>query len=320
MSRHLVDPQLVAMLDLFQPLDTDPAKIVATRALFASMAPPVESYARPSVTIEQRSVPGPAGAPDVPVLLYWPAERQGPLPVFIQIHGGGYIFGSAAGSGAGNVRTADELGCLVVSVDYRLAPETLAPGAVEDCHAVLAWLNREAAALGIDPTRIAVGGESAGGGLAAGLALLARDRGEFALCFQMLIYPMLDDRTAMSAPDMAPKNPHVGDFVWTRAYNEFAWRCYLGSEPGTPGVSPYAAPGRGEDLSGLPPAYIAVGGLDLFLEEDMDYAARLMAVGVPVELQVYPGAYHAFEMVIDADVARRAEADRRRALAAAFRR
>lgn len=316
MSRHLVDPQLVAALEMFAPLDMEISRIGETRALFASMHPPVESYARPTVSIERTAAPGPEGAPDVPVTLYRPVQADGPLPVLLHVHGGGYLFGAAAGSGPDSVRTANELQCVVASVDYRLAPETRAPGAVEDCYAVLAWLNRNADTLGIDRTRIAVGGESAGGGVAAALALLARDRGEYALCFQLLIYPMLDDRTCVRED----VNPHVGQFVWKPDYNLLGWSCYLGVKPGSAGVSPYAAPARATDLSGLPPAYICVGSLDLFLEEDMDYAARLMAAGVTVEMQIYPGAYHAFEMVFDSDVAQRAEADRRRALGAAFSR
>jgi triacylglycerol lipase len=314
LTRHLVDPQLVAALDFFQPLDTDPASIPATREMFRAMVPPLASYKRRSVAIEARAVPGPAGAAEVPVLIYRPRRAKGALPVFLHIHGGGYVFGSAAASGPDCVATAHAIGCMVVSVDYRLAPETPAPGAVEDCYAVLAWLNREAVALGIDPARIAVGGESAGGGLAAALCLLARDRGEYRICFQRLVYPMLDDRTCTR-----PRaNPHVGDFVWRPAYNVFGWRAYLGAEPGGDGVSPYAAPARAPDLSGLPPAYLCVGALDLFLEEDMDYAGRLLAAGVPTELHVIPGAYHAFELSFESDVAIRSQADRLRALKDAF--
>ncbi len=168
MSRHLVDPQLVDMIDLFAPLDMDLSRINETRAMFSAMNPPLESYLVPTVSAERVLVPGAEGAPDVPVLLYRPVQAEGPLPVLLHIHGGGYVFGTAAGAGPSNVRTAGELKCVVVSVDYRLAPETRGPGAAEDCYAVLAWLHRNAAELHIDPTRIAVGGESAGGGTRGG--------------------------------------------------------------------------------------------------------------------------------------------------------
>jgi len=314
MSRHLVDPELAAMLDVFPGIALSAETIPAMRAQMREMAPPPESYARKTVKMEQRVVPGPQGAPDVPVSLYRPTGVKGKLPVLIHLHGGGYVMGQAESSGAGNVRTADEVGCLVVSVDYRLAPEWQAPAAAEDVHAVLAWLNAEAESLGIDTDRIAIGGDSAGCGLAAASALLARDRGLYKLCFQLLVYPMLDDRTAADGAS----NPHVGDFIWQHDHNVFAWSAYLGTAPGGADVSPYAAPARAKDLAGLPPAYISVGALDLFREEDMAYAARLAHAGVPTELHVYPGAYHAFEFNFEADVAKRAEADKRRALARAF--
>ncbi|MBT2186446.1 alpha/beta hydrolase [Sphingobium nicotianae] len=314
MSRHLVDPELTAMLDVFPGITLSTETIVAMRAQMGTMAMPRDTYARPHVTIEDRTVPGPDGAPDVPVTLYRPTDATGKVPVLLYLHGGGYVMGTAESSGAGAVRTADEVKCLVVSVDYRLAPETKAPGAAEDAHAVLAWLNKEAAALGIDTDRIAIGGDSAGGGLAAATALLARDKGLYKLCFQLLVYPMLDDRTAANGA----QNPHVGDFIWQHDHNVFAWTAYLGAAPGGDDVSPYAAAARAKDLAGLPPAYISVGALDLFLEEDMAYAARLAAAGVPTELHVYPGAYHAFEFNAESDVSIRAEADKRRALKRAF--
>jgi acetyl esterase/lipase len=192
---------------------------------------------------------------------------------------------------ARNRLLARELGCVVVSVDYRLAPETTFPGAVEDCYAALRWLHAEARTLGVDVGRIAIGGESAGGGLAASLALLARDRGEVPLAFQLLIYPMLDDRTGVTVEP----SPTVGEFGWSRESNRFGWASLLGRDPGGADVSPYAAAARAEDLAGLPPAYIAVGTLDLFLEENLEYARRLMRAGIPTELHVYPGAYHGFQ-------------------------
>jgi acetyl esterase/lipase len=199
-------------------------------------------------------------------------------------------------------------------VEYRLAPETVAPGALEDCYAALRWLHTAADEISVDRTRIAIGGESAGGGLAAALALLARDRGELPICFQLLIYPMLDDRTVTAEA----RNPFTGQFVWTPSANRFGWTALLGHEPGVADVSPYAAAARASDLSGLPPAYICVGALDLFVDEDIAYAKRLLRAGVPTELHIFPGAYHAFEMAVDAAVTVAAQRERRTALARAF--
>jgi triacylglycerol lipase len=264
--------------------------------------------------LANHSAPGPAGAPEVPVIVLRPAGADGVLPCILHIHGGGYVLGSAAAGEAALRPLAADLGCCVVTVDYRLAPETPHPGPVEDCYAALAWVFAHAEALKIDPARIGVMGESAGGGLAAGLALLARDRGDYALAFQHLIYPMIDDRT-VTHPD---PHPHVGEFVWTPQRNRFGWTSLLGAEPGSDGVSPYAAAARAEDLSALPPTFIATGALDLFLEEDLEYARRLTRAAVPVELHVYPGAYHGFQWERRADVARQAERDSRAALARAL--
>jgi acetyl esterase/lipase len=202
-----------------------------------------------------------------------------------------------------------ELGCVIVSVDYRLAPETAFPGAVEDCYAALKWFHQQAETLGVDRTRIGVSGMSAGGGLAAALAVYVRDKGESLLAFQNLIYPMIDDRTCLRKP-----NPHVGQHVWTQRDNRFGWKCLLGVEPGSAGISSHAAAARAEDLSRLPPTYLAVGALDLFLQENLDYVNRLAHAGVPVEAHVYPGAYHGFNIARQATVARTAERDSRAAL------
>jgi triacylglycerol lipase len=210
-----------------------------------------------------------------------------------------------------------ELGCVAVSVDYRLAPETPFRGGIEDCYAALGWVCKNSAELGVDPRRVGVMGESAGGGLAAALALLARDRGEFPVAFQHLIYPMLDDRTCVR-PD---PNPYTGEFLWTAVNNRFGWSSLLGAVvPGSDNVSAYAAAARAKDLTRLPPAFISTGALDLFLEEDLDYAQRLIRSGVPVELHVYPGAFHAFDLDPTAEIAVAARRDRinslKRALAA----
>jgi acetyl esterase/lipase len=216
-------------------------------------------------------------------------DDRGPRPALLWIHGGGYVMGTAAQDDALCRRFARELGIVVAAVDYRRAPEHPFPVPLHDCHDALVWL---AARSDIDATCVAVGGASAGGGLAAGLALLARERGEVDLAFQLLVYPMLDDRTALRT-DVDER--HVR--VWNAASNRFGWRSYLGTEPGEAGVDPLAAAARHADLRGLPPAWIGVGSLDLFLDEDRAYATRLHEAGVPCDLEVVPGAFHGFDAV-----------------------
>jgi len=248
------------------------------------------------------------------VLIYRPRTAADPLPALLDIHGGGYVAGIAIADEPGNIRTAHELGCVVVAPDYRLSPEVRAPAAVEDCYAALAWMHQNADELGIDRSRVAIGGASAGGGLAAALCLLARDRGDYPVCFQMLIYPMLDDRTS-SARDAGE---FVGEVGWKPDQNRFGWEALLGHPPGGEGVSPYAAPARASSLAGLPPTYISCGALDLFVEEDMEYARRLMRAGVATELHIYPGAFHGYEFAAQASVSIASERERRVALARAF--
>jgi len=295
-TRPLVAPELLPGLEVLPSFDFTEEILQAIRAggpIVMPMAPPPLSPEQQAVVCEQQFVPGPAGAPDVRVLVYTPPARNaGRLPAFLHIHGGGYILGTPEINDGMNRSLAAELGCIIVSVDYRLAPETRFPGAIEDCYAALAWLHKRADQLGADTTRIALGGESAGGGHAAALALLVRKRREFRICLQLLDSPMLDDRTC-SASD---PHPYCGEFVWTRNSNRFGWRALLGVEPGGPDVPVEAVPARAEDLSGLPPTFIAVGALDLFLEESIEYARRLIRAGVPTELHVTPGAYHGFSV------------------------
>ncbi|NHO55270.1 alpha/beta hydrolase fold domain-containing protein, partial [Acetobacter estunensis] len=182
----------------------------------------------------------------------------------------------------------------VFSVDYRLAPEVKYPGAIEDCYAVLKWVHENAQKLGIRRDKVVVAGESAGGGLSAALSLMARDRKQYKLAFQLLIYPMLDDRTATKTDP----GPNFGEFVWTRSANDYAWHAYLGDAAGGASTPAYAAAARATDLTGLPPTFIGVGSMDLFLREDLDYAARLMGAAVPTEVMVVPGAYHVFDMYV----------------------
>ena len=259
-------------------------------AEFRANRPAVTVPIDPASTIRIRdvTVPGPKGDPDVVVRVYSPPEGVAHRPCCYWIHGGGYIFGTIDMSDARCVQTAETLDCVVVSVDYRLAPEFPFPAPLEDCYAGLAWTAAHADGLGIDPQRIVIVGQSAGGGLAAALALLVRDRAEVPLCYQLLIYPMIDDRNTTPSSQLVTK-------VWTREANLLGWRCYLGHEPGTADVSPYAAAARAEDLRGLAPAFIGVGTLDVFRDENIEYARRLLAAGVPTELHVYPGAPHGFE-------------------------
>ncbi len=312
-SRYLVDPELFGFLDGFPALSLSMDDLAAVRERARQPAPFFSEPEAP-VRTSSRSAPGPDGAPDVPMLIHRPEAAEAPLPCIVHMHGGGYVIGSPHADAPQHRALAATLGCCIVSVDYRLAPETPFPGGIGDCYAALTWVFANAEALGIDPSRVGVMGESAGGGLAAALALLTRDRGEFALAFQHLIYPMIDDRTCVTADP----HPYAGEFIWTPHNNRFGWSALLGGAPGAAGVSPYAAAARAEDLSGLPPAFISTGALDLFLEEDLDYARRLMRAGVPMELHVYPGGFHAFDYDPSAAVAAQARRDSRAALARAM--
>ena len=304
---HLVDPELRPLLDAWPTIALSDAALTAMRGAERTMPlPPVpDGLARH----ELHRANGPEGRP-VDLHVWRPLQPAAiPTSCIYHIHGGGYVSGSASVMGFLLAPMAAATGCPVVSVEYRLAPETPHPGPVEDCYAGLAWVVANAATLGINPARIGVAGESAGGGLAAALALLARDRAEHPLAFQQLIYPMLDDRTCVRAP-----NPCTGEFVWTPHNNRFGWSALLGTGPGGPAIPPYAAAARASDLAGLPPTYIATGALDLFVDEDLDYAQRLIAAGVPTELHVYPGAFHGFELMRGAAVAKQATANRIAAL------
>lgn len=307
----MIDPELAearaGIAGLLSLLNFD--DLAASRAALAGAFPVMP----PSKNVEaqDRMVPGPAGAPDVKVRIYRPKgiPTSTRLPGLYFIHGGGMIMGNLDGDNARLSEYVEQVGCVAISVDYRLAPENPHPAPVEDCYAGLVWTTEHAGELGIDATRLAVGGGSAGGGLAAGTALLARDRGGPALCYQMLIYPMLDDRNT------TPSSYEITDVgIWDRATNLNGWQALLGDQAGTEGVSPYAAPARATDLARLPAAYLDVGTADLFRDEDIDYAQRLMQAGVPVELHVYPGAYHAFEFALTARLTQTAHSLRMAAL------
>jgi acetyl esterase/lipase len=242
------------------------------------------------------------------VLVRWYSREGMTGPAAVFLHGGGMISGSVGLHDRSIAAYVADSGVPILAADYRSAPEHPHPTPVEDAYAGLAWLAAHADDLNVDPARIALMGESAGGGLAAGAALLARDRG-LAVAKQILIYPMLDDRTTVPDPALAPPA------VWSYDDNYTGWHALLGDAIGTAGVSEYAAPARGRDLADLPPAYVEVGELDIFRDEAIDYARRLLDAGTSVELHVHPGCPHGFEHIsAEADVVRRSRADRLRAL------
>ncbi|WNG33871.1 alpha/beta hydrolase [Archangium violaceum] len=271
--------------------------ITATRPLLAVMRFLMRFQSTPrapeDVAVEDVQVPGSAGAPLVRVRTYRPRRTvQGPTPALLWIHGGGYIMGRPEQDDVLCVEFARELGIFVASVDYRLAPEHPFPAPLEDCYAALRWLFAQAGALSVLPERIAIGGASAGGGLTAALAQLAHDRKEVRPTFQLLVYPMLDDRTT-TRTDIDGTSHRA----WNQGSNVFGWRAYLGREPGGAEVPAHAVPSRREDLSGLPPAWLGVGTCDLFHDEDLAYARRLEAAGVPCDVAVVPGAFHGFDVI-----------------------
>lgn len=246
------------------------------------------------------------------VRVYRPRHSRQPVPAMLWFHGGGFIFGAPEFDQENNINIVRELGILIAAVDYRLAPAHPFPAPMEDAYAALIWLHTNAAALGVVVESYAVAGSSAGGGLAAGLALMARDRAEVPVAFQLLLYPMLDDRTVLRT-DVDTSNLRM----WDTASNRYGWTSYLGRQPGGGGVSAYAAPARCEDLSGVAPAWIGTGGFDLFHDENLAYAQRLVAAGTPCEVHVVAGAYHGFDAI-----SRKAQVSRqfRRSYVAALRR
>ncbi|WP_214103113.1 alpha/beta hydrolase [Acrocarpospora catenulata] len=239
-----------------------------------------------AVAVSERSVPGPAGAPDVLVRIYRPHGLTAPAPATLWLHGGGFVLGNLDHVHQGAAQAAAYASVIVVAVGYRLAPEHPYPAGLEDAYAALRWLAADAASLGVDSARLGVAGASSGAALATGVALLARDRGGPPLRFQHLSTPALDDRLNTRSMIELADVP-----IWNRRLAEESWRLYLGGDHTAPA---YAAPARVEDLSGLPPAYISTAGLDPLRDEGILYALRLSQAGVPVESHNFPGLYHAF--------------------------
>jgi acetyl esterase/lipase len=243
--------------------------------------------------VSERQVPGAPKQPLVPVFVVNVDVAKPPRGAILFLHGGGYTGGDARDSLRSLATLAGRLDCVVVSVQYRVAPQTRFPGALEDNYAALKWLYRNAASLGVDPARLVVMGESAGGGHAAMLTIAARDRGEIPIAAQVLIYPMLDDRTG----SRWPVPPMSGNLVWRPADNRKGWAALLGQPAGRSHVPAGSVPSRVRDLSRLPPTFIGVGSIDLFAQEDIDFAHRLIDAGVSTELLVVPGAFHAFQQM-----------------------
>ena len=306
------DPELMPVVALLPSLDISDIQaareaMLVTRRQLPPFVPPE------SVLISRRSVPGPPGDPDVELCIITPRELAAPAAALYWIHGGGFVLGDVDGDMMTPTHIADTLGAVVVSVEYRLAPEHPFPAPVEDCYAGLTWMAEHAAELGIDRTRLAIGGLSAGGGLAAAVALMARDRGRPALCFQLLDIPEVDDR--LCTPSV---KAYVAPPLWNHPIAILSWQAYLGPDHDGE-TSPYAAPARAPDLSGLPPAYVVTCEFDPLRDEGIEYAQRLMQAGVPTELHHYPGTFHgASGAGVGTAIASRMVADRTAALARAF--
>jgi acetyl esterase/lipase len=305
----LVDAEFLPVLKQFPAVDLTLEMAIKFRQM-AGM-PPLPAPAPQAV---ERHIPGPAGAPEVRLWIVDPAPSEKGKPVLLHMHGGGFMMTDPTLMPQLQ-GIATDCHCVVVSVDYRLAPETRYSGSLEDNYAALKWVHAHADELGIDRSRIAVGGESAGGYHAASLAIHARDRNEVPVVFQLLIYPALDDRTGSTRA--VP--PAIGHFMWNASANRLAWGSLLGVPAGSSKVPAAAVPARVASVAGLPPAWIGVGALDLFVEEDMEYARRLVHAGVGTELLVVRGAFHGFDVVVpDAEASKQFSASWKSALRKAF--
>jgi acetyl esterase/lipase len=295
------DPELAAAAAEFPPLVID--DIAAARAGLDAMVAAANADADVSrLTLEDLHIAGPDGAPPVKIRVYRPQHSPAPTAALLYIHGGGFMVGSIASEHANAAQLADQLGIVAVSVDYRLAPESPFPAGLEDCYAALCWLHANAQRLGVDADRIGVLGQSAGGGLAAGLALLARDRKGPALCFQFLGIPELDDRLHTASMRAFTDTP-----LWNRPNAVLSWQAYLGGkyQPGGDDVPVYAAPARATELRGLPPAYISAMEFDPLRDEAIVYGLKLLEAGVAVELHAFPGTFHGSSLIAQAAVSQR---------------
>lgn len=308
-SLKLVDPELRPILDVFTGFDVTAQTLPMLREM--PCAPALEA---PS--FKQISVKSPSGN-DIRTLLITPdgeAPKQG-WPALLYMHGGGFVFGSPETILPTLQKVSKDVGCVIVVPAYRLAPEHPFPAALVDNYCTLKWMHESAQDLNIDTARIAIGGDSAGGGHAAVLSAAINERAEFLPVFQLLIYPMLDDRTGSTR--LAPAG--LGEFIWTPDNNVFGWSSYLGCEAGRDDVPVGAVPARNSDVSGMAPTLIASGDLDLFWQENFDYAERLKNAGVEVEFGTFKGAFHGFNVMLpDTAISRRFHALCVKALKKAF--
>ncbi len=291
-----VDPALWPLVEAFPPIDLSAATLPGFRAAMVELSVVPDPSTYPDVRIEELKISGGGmAAPTIRCLFYKPTRRAS-AGALLHIHGGGFVMGSPEMDVARNIELVRATGCAILSVGYRLAPEHPHPAGLEDCHAALVWLAAHAQALAIPAGRIGVIGESAGGGLAASLALLARDRHSVGLVCQVLIYPMLVP-PAQSIDATAP-DARTGRYIWTRASNNYCWSaCLAGAAADSAMIA-----GLASNLATLPPTFLAVGELDLFVHDDLAYVRRLLAAGCSVEAHLYPGAIHGFDRAMDAPV------------------
>lgn len=309
-----LDQDLAKVRERFPSLGFDLRDLAGSRTILKKLAERARIRDTSSIAVEEFAITHPEDSTTLNLKSFRPLTGSTEKPALLWIHGGGYVMGSAGDTDQTLAHIALETDCTVFSVDYRLAPEHAYPAALDDCFDCLLWLQKHANQLKIDPERIAIGGASAGAGLTAALALRARDEGTQQVLFQLLIYPMLDHRHRTPS-SRAIQDPNL----WNEQTNRLAWALYLGALTDHDEIPLYASASLAADLTNLPPAFVCVGDLDIFLDEDIDYAQRLLQAGVPTELHVYPGAIHGFDMLApDAAISQRLRKDVNNALQKAF--
>lgn len=319
-SYDLVDPELRSFIDQVPEVPLNKDSLAEAREGLNQMLAQMfnQDTGDTDVTQTEVFIDGPDDNQKLRLLVFQPKSAPKAHPIYLDIHGGGRILGIADMDNQANQQLASEFGVTVVSVDYRLAPETKHPGPLEDCYTALKWVKDHASDYDASPDKIAIGGASAGGGLAASLAILARDRKEVDVKFQDLQVPMLNDQTSAD-PNLSP---YLGEFVWNAQQDYFGWESYLnGKQPGSKEVTPYESASRLTDFKGLPPAFINIGAIELFADDCIDYAKNLLDAGVPTELHVYPGVYHGgYLLAPDTAISQQMIQDRHDALKRAFER